>query len=79
MCSSDLVCKTDVLASNDIPVQTVESVLPTVYFEKPPFPIKIKEHSIVANVVNKSERRAYEPDEQLEIASPVALVKDLVT
>ena len=47
--------------------------------KKPPFPIKIKEHSIVASVVNKSERKAYEPDEQLEIASPVALVKDLVT
>ena len=73
------VCKTDVLASNDIPVQIVDSVLPAVYFEKPSFSIKIKEHSIVASVVNKSERKAYEPDEQLEIASPVVLVKDLVT
>ena len=33
----------------------------------------------MANVVNKSERKSYEPDEQLEIASPVAMVKDLVT
>ena len=39
------------------------SVLPAVHFEKPPFPIRIKEHSIVANVVNKSERKAYEPYE----------------
>ena len=67
------------LASNDIPVHTVESVLPSVHFEKPPFPIRIKEHSIVTNVVNKSERKAYEHYEQLEIASPVGLVKDLVT
>ena len=37
-----------------------------------------KEHSIVASVVNKSERKALEPDEQIEVASPVALVKDLV-
>ena len=47
--------------------------------KKPPFPTRIKEHLIVANVVNKSERKAYEPYEQLEIASPVGLVKDLVT
>ena len=29
-------------------------------------------------MVNKSDRKVYEPDEELEIASPVALVKDLV-
>ena len=33
----------------------------------------------MASVVNKSERKAYEPDEQLEIAPLVVLVKDLVT
>ena len=63
------------LAKNEIQVHTVESVLPVVHFQKPPFPIRIKEHSTVASVVNKSERKALEPDEQIEVASPVALVK----
>ena len=61
------VCEKYVLVSNDALVHTVESVLPAVHFEKPPFPTRIKEHSIVANVVNKSERKAYEPYEQLEL------------
>ena len=67
------------LASNEIQVHTTESVLPTVHFAISPFPVRIKEHSTVASVVNKSERKVLELDEQIEIASPVALVKDLVT
>ena len=34
---------------------------------------------MVASVVNRSERKALEPDEKIEVASPVPLVKDLVT
>ena len=37
------VCEKDVLVSNDAPVHMVESVLPVVHFEKPPFPTGIKE------------------------------------
>ena len=55
------------LASNDIPLHRVESVLPAVHFEKPPFPIRIKEHSIVANVVNKSERKLMNPMKNLKL------------
>ena len=33
------VCKKDMLANNEIPVHTIESVLPAIHFEKPLFPI----------------------------------------
>ena len=74
-----MLCKKYMLANNELQVHTVESILPDVHFEKAPFPIIIKEHSTVASVVSKSERKALEPDEQSEIASPVVLVKDLAT
>jgi hypothetical protein len=53
--------------------------LPELYFEKTPFPAKVKEHSTLVSVLNKSTKKAIEPDEQITIKSPVAIVKDLVT
>jgi hypothetical protein len=49
------------------------------YFEKTPFPAKVKEHSTLISVLKKSTKKAIEPDEQIIIKSPVAIVKDLVT
>jgi hypothetical protein len=60
-------------------VCTVDSFLPEPYFEKTPFPAKVKEHSTLVSVLNKSTKRAVEPDEKITIKSPVAIVKDLVT
>ena len=45
----------------------------------PPFPVKIREHSFVTNVVSKSDRRANIPEEKIKVDPQVALVKDLVT
>jgi hypothetical protein len=53
--------------------------LPEPYFEKTPFPAKVKEHSTLVTVSNKSTKKAVETDEQITIKSPVAIVKDLVT
>jgi hypothetical protein len=53
--------------------------LPEPYFEKMPFPAKVKEHSTLISVLNKSAKKAVEPDEQIIIKSPVAIVKDIVT
>jgi hypothetical protein len=47
--------------------------------EKTPFPAKVKEHSTLISVLNKSTKKAVEPDEQIIIKSPVAMVKDLIT
>jgi hypothetical protein len=44
-----------------------------------PFPAKVKEHSTLISVLKKSAKKAVEPDEQITIKSPVAIVKDLVT
>jgi hypothetical protein len=49
------------------------------YFEKTPFPAKVKEHSTLISVLKKGAKKAVEPDEQITVKSPVAIVKDLVT
>ena len=43
------------------------------------FPAKLKEHSIISSVVNKSKKKAKEPDEHITVEPTVAIVKDLVT
>jgi hypothetical protein len=60
-------------------VCTVDRILPEPYFEKTPFPAKVKEHSTLISVLNKSTKKALKPDEQITIKSPIAIVKDLVT
>jgi hypothetical protein len=56
----------------------VDRILPEPYFEKTPFPAKVKEHSTLISVLNKSTKKVVEADEQITIKSPVAIVKDLV-
>ena len=41
----------------------VDPVVPSAYIEKPPFPLRIKEHGKASTVVNKSYVRAPKPDE----------------
>jgi hypothetical protein len=60
-------------------VCTVDSILPEPYFEKTHFPAEVKEHSTLVSVSNKSTKKVVEPDEQITIKSPVAILKDLVT
>ena len=43
------------------------------------FPVKVKEHSILASVVSKSERKPKVPDEQISVEHEIAMVKELVT
>jgi hypothetical protein len=60
-------------------VCTIDSIVPEPYFEKTPFPAKVKKYSTLVSVSNKSTKKAVEPDEQITIKSPVAILKDLVT
>src|SRR3954453_16707296 len=60
-------------------VCTTDRILPEPYIEKVPFPVKVKEHSMLAKVVNKSTRKVVEPDEQINVEPTVAIVKDLIT
>jgi hypothetical protein len=45
-------------------VCTIDHILPEPYFEKAPFPAKVKEHSTLIRVLNKSARKALKPDEK---------------
>ena len=66
-------------SSNEILVNTVDPILPTVHFEKPPFPVRVKEHSFANNIVNKSSKKFNESEDQIIVEPTVAMVKDLVT
>ena len=62
-----------------IDINVVDTVLPAVMYEQPPFPTRIKEHSFVTGVLNKSGRTTDEPEDLIKVKPQVALVKDLVT
>jgi hypothetical protein len=65
--------------ARNIEVCTVDRILHEPYFEKTPFPAKVKEHSMLTSVINKIAKKALEPDEQITVKPAVAIVKDLVT
>ena len=48
------------------------------FIEKPPFPVRIKEHAKVSSMVNKSYIRTPKPDEQIKVEPSIAMVKDLL-
>ena len=52
--------------------------MPTVHIEKPPFPIRIKEHAKVSIVVRKSNIKAPKPSKQIKVEPSVSMVKDLL-
>jgi hypothetical protein len=59
-------------------VYNVDPVVPTAYIEKPPFPVRIKEHAKASTVVNKSNIRTPRPFEQIKVKPNIAMVKDLL-
>src|ERR1043165_1243408 len=60
-------------------VNVADPILPAVLYEKPPFPTRIREHSFVIGIINKSERTTDEHEDLIKVKPQVALVKDLVT
>jgi hypothetical protein len=59
-------------------VYHVDPVVHIAYIEKPPFPVRIKEHAKVSTMVNKSNIRTPRPSEQIKVQPNVAMVKDLL-
>ena len=45
----------------------VDPIVPTAYIEKPPFPVRIKDHAKDSTVVNKSNIRTTKPSEQIKV------------
>src|SRR3954471_13842324 len=48
-----------------VDIHVADPILPAAIYEKPPFPARIREHSLVIGVINKSERRVDEPEDQI--------------
>src|SRR4051812_24889429 len=62
-----------------IEINVTDPVLPAVVSEQPPYPSRIKEHSFVTGILNKSGRTTDELEDLIKVKPQVALVKDLVT
>src|SRR3954462_13506597 len=62
-----------------IDIHVADPILPAVIYEKSPFPSRIRAHSFVTRIINKSERRTGKPADQIRVDPQVAMVKDLVT
>ena len=56
-----------------------DPIVPTSYVEKPPFPVRIKDHAKASTVVRKSNIKTYTPPEQVEVEPNIAIVKDLLS
>ena len=48
-------------------VYNVAPVVPTGYIEKPPFPVRIKEHAKATTVVHKSNIKTPKPSEPTKV------------
>ena len=55
-----------------------DHVVPAAYIEKPPFPVRIKDHAKASIVVNKSNIRTHKPPEKIKVEPKIAMVKDLL-
>ena len=60
-------------------VNIVDPILPVAEFEKPYFSVRVKEHSFATSIVNKSNKKVNEPEDQIIFRPTVSLVKDLIT
>ena len=56
----------------------VDRIVRIAYIEKPPFPVRIKDHAKASTVVHKSNTRTYTPPEQIKVEPSIAMVKDLL-
>ena len=54
-----------------------DPIVPT-YVEKPPFPVRIKDHAKASTVVNKSNIKTPKPPEQIKVEPSISMVKDLL-
>src|SRR3954470_19950872 len=56
-----------------------DPIVPTAYVEKPPFPVRIKDHAKASIVVRKSNIITYTPLEKVKVEPNIAIVKDLLS
>ena len=57
---------------------SLNPIVPSTYIEKPPFPVRIKDHAKASTMVRKSNARTSTPFEQIKVEPSIAMVKDLL-
>src|SRR4051812_1250794 len=62
-----------------VDIDVADPIMPAVFYENPPFPTRMREHSFVSGIINKSGRRTDEPEDLIKVDPEVAVVKDLIT
>ena len=72
------ICDEPIIANTEVQSFVVNPVVPTAYIEKPPFPVRIKEHSKAATMIHKSCNKAPYHSEHIKVEPSIAMVKDLL-
>ncbi|KAI4981726.1 hypothetical protein ZWY2020_022218 [Hordeum vulgare] len=62
----------NVIAYND-------PIVPSPYIEKPPFPVRIKDHCKVSTVIRRGYIRTPTPPEQIRVEPSISIIKDLLS
>ena len=70
--------KEPIIAKDETIIYNDDAVVCNGYIEKPPFPIRIKEHAKATTVLHKSNIQTPKPSEQLKMEPNIAIVKDLL-
>ncbi|KAI4987125.1 hypothetical protein ZWY2020_019925 [Hordeum vulgare] len=53
-------------------------IVPSAYIEKPPFPVRIKDHAKASTVIRKGYIRTPIPPEKIKVEPSIAIIKDLL-
>ncbi|KAI4973390.1 hypothetical protein ZWY2020_035651 [Hordeum vulgare] len=56
-----------------------DPVVPSAYIEKPPFPVRIKDHSKASTVIRRGYIRTPTPPEKIRVEPSIAMIKDLLS
>ena len=55
-----------------------DPIVPTSYVEKPPFPVRMKDHAKASTVVCMSNTRTPTPSQQIKVEPSISMVKNLL-
>ncbi|KAI5002751.1 hypothetical protein ZWY2020_027401 [Hordeum vulgare] len=56
-----------------------DPVVPSAYIEKPPFPVRIKDHSKASTVIRRGYIRTPTPPKKIRVEPSIAIIKDLLS
>ncbi|KAI4988248.1 hypothetical protein ZWY2020_029878 [Hordeum vulgare] len=56
-----------------------DPIVPSAYIEKPPFPVRIRDHSKASTMIRRGYIRTPTPPEQIRVEPRIAIIKDLLS